>query len=57
MLIMLLVNKQNNICIMKSTNVQINVHKNVQINDYEKLTKFEKQILDVKNKVKFIFNF
>lgn len=32
---------------MKGKNVQINVQKNVQINDYEKLTKIEKQILDV----------
>lgn len=32
---------------MKGKNVQINVHKNVQINDYEKLTRIEKQILDI----------
>ena len=32
---------------MQSKNVQINVHKNVHINNYEKLTKIEKQILDI----------
>lgn len=32
---------------MKGKNVQINVHKNVQINNYDKLTKIEKQILDI----------
>ena len=32
---------------MRGKNVQINVHKNVQINDYEKLTKIEKEILEI----------
>ena len=32
---------------MREKNVQINVHKNVQINDYEKLTKIEKEILEI----------
>ena len=32
---------------MRGKNVQINVHKNVQINDCEKLTKIEKEILEI----------
>lgn len=32
---------------MRVKNVQINVYKNVQINDYEKLTKIEKEILEI----------
>lgn len=32
---------------MRVKNVQINVHKNVQINVYEKLTKIEKEILEI----------
>lgn len=32
---------------MREKNVQINVHKNVHKNDYEKLTKIEREILEI----------